>query len=173
MKQFRFAEIIIHDAPKIKSIEIGSGWNYNYAPPYCQGVNSFAVFMSTSAKYSSFDKIPHNNTALCDFANTVKSYFGGAETQDSYTTPYKTVNLELTDDAKVSRAVSGSSKGFEYLYAVTTVNSQEIDGVKTFLQPPKSSQAPAEDNDLANKKYVDDELAKLVARIAALEAAKP
>ena len=53
------------------------------------------------------------------------------------------------------------------------VGDQLAKGVKTFAKPPKSSQAPAEDNDLANKKYVDDELAKLVARIAALEAAKP
>lgn len=53
------------------------------------------------------------------------------------------------------------------------VGDQLAKGVKTFAKPPKSSQAPAEDNDLTNKKYVDDELAKLVARIAALEAAKP
>lgn len=56
----------------------------------------------------------------------------------------------------------------------TTLSSdQTIDGFKSFAKSVSCEVAPTEDAHLANKKYVDDELAKLVARIAALEAAKP
>lgn len=56
----------------------------------------------------------------------------------------------------------------------TTLSSdQTIDGFKSFAKSVSCEVAPTEDAHLANKKYVDDELAKLVARIAALEAANP
>lgn len=56
----------------------------------------------------------------------------------------------------------------------TTLSSdQTIDGFKSFAKSVSCEVAPTEDAHLTNKKYVDDELAKLVARIAALEAAKP
>ena len=56
----------------------------------------------------------------------------------------------------------------------TTLSSdQTIDGFKSFAKSVSCEVAPTDDAHLVNKKYVDDELAKLVARIAALEAAKP
>ena len=56
----------------------------------------------------------------------------------------------------------------------TTLSSdQTIDGFKSFAKSVSCEVAPTENAHLVNKKYVDDELAKLVARIAALEAAKP
>ena len=39
---------------------------------------------------------------------------------------------------------------------VTTVNNQTIDGVKTFSNLPVSSATPTTNNQLVNKKYVDD-----------------
>ena len=56
---------------------------------------------------------------------------------------------------------------------VTVDTEQTISNTKTFTSAVVCEKAPTDDAHLVNKKYVDDELAKLVARIDALEAAKP
>lgn len=56
---------------------------------------------------------------------------------------------------------------------VSMTEDATVDGAKTFLKPVICAEAPAENTHLTNKKYVDEEIAKLVARIEALEAVKP
>ena len=50
---------------------------------------------------------------------------------------------------------------------------QSIDGLKTFVKLPQSAATPADEKDLITKKFLDAEIAKLVARIEALESPKP
>ena len=161
----RLAEIIIYGAPKVVSVDVHTGWIAE-RKPVARGLTNINIFTTTSPNFSDFSKIPHNNNLSCNYDNSTNIVLKSNALWTDYSVDK---NYQAIKDAYSPDELIVNS----YLPAVTTVNNQEIGGVKTFSKPPKSSQAPAEDSDLTNKKYVDDELAKLVARIAALEAAKP
>ena len=105
--------------------------------------------------------------------NSTKMYFDEGSKTAGYTTSPKSVEVPLTNYEEGTSQTESADAAYGYLQAVTISNNQDIAGNKTFIKPITCTEPPVENGHLVNKKYVDDELAKLVARIAALEAAKP
>ena len=173
---FRYAEIIIYNAPAIEKIKLTSARdNYYQVTNATGGINTINAFISTDEKFNSFDKITSYIGGVATEAadNSTKMYFDEGSKTAGYTTSPKSVEVPLTNYEEGTSQTESADAAYGYLQAVTISNDQDIAGNKTFIKPVTCTEPPVENGHLVNKKYVDDELAKLVARIAALEAAKP
>lgn len=173
---FRYAEIIIYNAPAIEKIKLTSARDSYYSIDAADGgINTINAFISTDEKFNSFDKITSYIGGVVTEAadNSTKMYFDEGSKTAGYTTSPKSVEVPLTNYEEGTSQTESADAAYGYLQAVTISNDQDIAGNKTFIKPITCTEPPVENGHLVNKKYVDDELAKLVARIAALEAAKP
>lgn len=173
---FRYAEIIIYNAPAIEKIKLTSARDSYYSIDAADGgINTINAFISTDEKFNSFDKITSYIGGVVTEAadNSTKMYFDEGSKTAGYTTSPKSVEVPLTNYEEGTSQTESADAAYGYLQAVTISNNQDIAGNKTFIKPITCTEPPVENGHLVNKKYVDDELAKLVARIAALEAAKP
>lgn len=173
---FRYAEIIIYNAPAIKKIKLTSARDSYYSIDAADGgINTINAFISTDEKFNSFDKITSYIGGVVTEAadNSTKMYFDEGSKTAGYTTSPKSVEVPLTNYEEGTSQTESADAAYGYLQAVTISNDQDIAGNKTFIKPITCTEPPVENGHLVNKKYVDDELAKLVARIAALEAANP
>lgn len=173
---FRYAEIIIYNAPAIEKIKLTSARDSYYSINAADGgINTINAFISTDEKFNSFDKITSYIGGVVTEAadNSTKMYFDEGSKTAGYTTSPKSVEVPLTNYEEGTSQTESADAAYGYLQAVTISNDQDIAGNKTFIKPITCTEPPVENGHLVNKKYVDDELAKLVTRIAALEAAKP
>ena len=172
-----YFELIFFNAPKVTSFTLGIGKERN-------SVNNIKVYSAQGDAYSDFSKItlPANITQLETLLNKgTNGYFedsqgnnGIGNIEHTGKDYIKSFSVELDDSVSQPNETPNKYPATEtYLQAVTTINDQDIAGNKTFIKPITCTEPPVENGHLVNKKYVDDELAKLVARIAALEAAKP
>lgn len=172
-----YFELIFFNAPKVTSFTLGIGKERN-------SVNNIKVYSAQGDAYSDFSKItlPANITQLEALLNKgTNGYFedrqgnnGIGNIEHTGKDYIKSFSVELDDSVSQPNETPNKYPATEtYLQAVTTINDQDIAGNKTFIKPITCTEPPVETGHLVNKKYVDDELAKLVARIAALEAAKP
>lgn len=175
-KTFRYAEIIIYNAPAIEKIKLTSARDsYHSIDAADGGINTINAFISTDEKFNSFDKITSYIGGVDSEVanNSTKMYFDEGSKNAGYTNRPKSVEIPLTNYEEGTSQTESADAAYGYLQAVTISNDQDIAGNKSFIKPVTCTEPPVENGHLVNKKYVDDELAKLVARIAALEAAKP
>lgn len=174
---FRYAEIIILNAPVIETIKLTSGRDSYYSETNVDGgINTINAFISTDEKFNSFDKISAGTGSVPTEVenNSTKLYFDESKTSTGYIRETKSLEIPLTNYVEsASRLALASKSAYGYLQAVTISNNQDIAGNKTFIKPVTCTEPPVEDGHLANKKYIDAEIAKLVARIEALESPKP
>ena len=70
--------------------------------------------------------------------------------------------LKKRTDTNAGVAVSDVTTDKVYLAYVAPNTAQTISGVKTFSSLPKSSVAPTNNDEFANKKYVDDSIASAI-----------
>lgn len=167
--------MVILNAPNITSLELTAG----------DGDDNDECALKFLNVYTSVNNVPEDiNSLVLPRMSQLEQEWGAKSTKGDFLstvlhayldkTEVKRVSplrLEFTPDSNASVEAPNAPK--VYLTAVNTTNPQRISGIKTFAKSVSCEVAPTEDAHLANKKYVDEELAKLVARIAALEAAKP
>lgn len=167
--------MVILNAPNITSLELTAG----------DGDDNDECALNFLNVYTSVNNVPEDiNSLVLPRMSQLEQEWGAKSTKGAFLSTVSTaylserevkqvspLRLEFTPDSDASVEAPNAPK--VYLTAVNTTNPQRISGIKTFAKSVSCEVAPTEDAHLTNKKYVDDELAKLAARIAALEAANP
>ena len=126
----------------------------------------------TASKYYTFSNLTATNKTLC--INIIKkvsdvTYSGETIGYASYVyidETNNTISQQISNIKLYSTYLDFGGSGSNYtLKVLTTNNAQTITAKKTFDTLPESSVVPTTDNQLVNKKYVDDAIATALANL--------
>lgn len=168
-----YGAMVIYAGPTIDGLEISCRPNDD---PGAYSPNVFNVYSEIKDSKINADEITFPTLENLDATyggKSTKGHFDPAIKTGVYdsTKPFK--SLALSVSAERGESSIDLSSPLTYLSALTVENSQRVNGLKTFIQLPQSAATPADEKDLITKKFLDAEIAKLVARIEALESPKP
>lgn len=111
------------------------------------------VFLELANKIESSDTI---------YANMPKTFF--ALKTLNYNLSNRNITFYNVTYTATSTGITNSTS-FEDFTVVTLTGAQQITGIKTFNNLPQSSKVPTSNNQLVNKKYVDDAIATAIANL--------